>query len=81
MQLLGAVGPLVVELRLNGVYLVDFLPLYKFREKPTVFLGIRKEQLLQKIHGLLCQGLALPGEAVIHQAQVEPGGLPVPRPA
>ena len=80
-QLADGVDPFVVELRLNGRDLVHLFPLHKIRQKAAVFRGIVKEQILYKGEGLLQNAFPVQGEAVIHHAYIEAGGLVIPRPA
>ena len=80
-QLADGVDPFVVELRLNRRDLVHLFPLHKIRQEAAVFRGIVKEQILYKGEGLLQNAFPVQGEAVIHHAYIEAGGLVIPRPA
>ena len=44
-KLPGAVGPLVVVFRLNGVDLVGFFALHEVRQKASLLRGVVKKQL------------------------------------
>ena len=80
-HLIVGVDPLVVALGIDGGHEILFLALHKILAEDPILQGRLQQQLPDKIHHGLQNGIPIQGKPILHKAAEEAGGLVIAHPA